>query len=96
MSDEFRRHVQGVRVRHAEEGRVPGFVKWGAVIVGGIILALVAFWILTERVDATEECVVKVNGREVGTIGPGLRFVSPWTSFECYTVTQKTIWMPTV
>lgn len=67
----------------------PAKVALAAVVV---VVALGLFWSLfTERVNATESCVVTDFGREVGAAGPGIHLTRPGRSFHCFTVSRRTM-----
>jgi regulator of protease activity HflC (stomatin/prohibitin superfamily) len=80
-----------LRRREIEREGVSPLVKIIAGIMGAAIIIGFAMIFLTERVDATESCVITSFGKEVGTAGPGLHFTSPDKSFACYTIRQRTM-----
>jgi regulator of protease activity HflC (stomatin/prohibitin superfamily) len=92
MNDRFEDHVRGYRDRHGyEDGGMPV----GKVILGSaavlLIVVIAAVLFLVEQVNATNECAVTSFGREVGTVGPGIRLTGIGTDYHCYTVSQKTM-----
>lgn len=84
-----RRHVQGLQERGGSG--MPSIVRWIASLVAVALLVGLVLVFVTERVDATESCVITSFGREVGTAGPGLHFATPDKEFNCYTIRQRTM-----
>lgn len=84
-------HARELRRMHggAEGGFTMAKIGIGVAIVAVLVGLALAF--LTERVDATESCVVTSFGKEVGKAGPGLHVSMPDKQFNCYTVRQLTM-----
>lgn len=86
---DMRRHAQGLQERSGSG--VPSIVRWIASLIAIALLVGLVLAFVTERVDATESCVITSFGREVGTAGPGLHFATPDKEFNCYTIRQRTM-----
>lgn len=83
-------HRNGVRERHYPGG-LSGWV-YGLIGLSIIaILALIAWLLMTERVNANQQAVVTSNGRETGVAGPGLHVALPWVDYHTFSINRKTM-----